>query len=1077
MKIFISYCSADQAIKDEIFARLNLLFNEQGISHEIVAMDTHCAGNWAEWMVGAVKMCDIVIPVLTNNSMYVKEGDGRKRVFEETRIARDSDKVLVPYATCVIPDEMLAHIGSYSATGTIGGVIDKVKIIFQMMQTGEKITLRENASLAGFRSAQTNKNFVGRMAEISWLDDTLNSHNVAILKGEGGIGKTTLAEYFFQSHKDKYTGAYIVDASNGVRSCITNMPFKTSHIQDEQERYVENKKYLCSLDSKTIIILDNCDVVIDGEDLDDIIDKTDCKIIITSRKGDDGRCVVESYNVGRMDNDDLLALVRKHNPDIEEQNGLSKEETDQKLIELFKLVDGHTLTIEMASAIMESAWVGIDEIMESLLECEETARTRKFKGEETIMANLGALYDFAKLTPDEKRVLNVLCLVCPTVGIDLGSIKKMLELKNISPIKSLVNGTFARRDEHSSRLSMHPLFADVYYKKEEPFNEEEYEKFVDFIFDLEYKESDIEHTEKSLNLVSFFCEKRSDNLDYETISGLLQLSFAFLFALGRFTEAREYADAMVESVADMTDEEKTDNEVWTIYTIASGLYIKLTDFETALNLSFDALRLLESAYGDEPYMEFAQVYNAIGCVYKEIGNNSLASVYFNNAVEICEAQEDEEILQSEEYIMILANTYGNLGISYAELGEFNKALEYQKKGIETHKLTGEGSETSPRIALAYNNMGQIYSRIDDDKKALELYAKSKRIMETIFKGEYHPDLALVYNNIGQSQLKLGSLDEAIENSLKSVEMFEEVYKDCPMHAIFVTAYNNLAEAYRMKSLNDEALEYYGKALEVAEVVYEDYPEHPTLATLYANMALLFDQTGKSQEAIEYFVNSIVIFEAIHEENPINQQLMAMYYQGTQIFRHAKMYELAIEYKKKYIEIYEQTSSTDKAKDQNLAMDYYDMAYFYRNLKNFDKSLEYAKKSVDIYALVNKEVTPCPEKVANLCEEVGYAFENKGIIDGARAWYKASYDFYKHANGGNIYSKDIKRVCFRLGLFCCKLGQFEDSKNWFLQYENICVNTDASGLTKALFLNLKFVFEKLGDAEMAQLYDKKAKEME
>ena len=1074
MKIFISYCGADQAIKDEIATLIEAERDNFAESVEIISMDTHCAGNWAEWMIGAVKSCDIMISILTKSSMYVADGDGKKRVFEEARVARDNDKEIIPYATCKIPDEMLAHIGSFSITDTIVGAVEKARVLVSAIARGEKLDLRESASLSGFRPAQTNKNFVGREAEISWLDETLRNHNVVILKGEGGIGKTTLAEYFFQSHKDKYTGAYIVDASTGVRTCITNMPFKTSHIQDDDERYTENKKYLSRLDEKTIIILDNCDVVIDGEELDDIIDKTKCRFIITSRKGDDGRCVVESYNVGRMDNSDLLALVRRYNPDIEEQNGLTREQTDKKLIELFKLVDGHTLTIEMASAIMESAWVSIDEIMESLLECEETAKTRKFKGEETIMANLGALYDFARLTDEEKRVLNLLCLVCPSVGIELASVKKMLEFKTVAPIKSLVNGTFARRDEHS-RLSMHPLFADVYYKKEEPYSTPEAKMVIDYIMDTDFNQIDTETAKRQIALMEYILEKRPQIYDKDARDGMEILLISAYFILGKFHESERILDDRIAEIEKMSEDEQIENEAWNEYNFITSVCMKIGDYERGLDCAYKSRNLLDIVCGDEYIMpENAQANNNLGCIYREIGDFQSACDCFESAKDEYEAlldieQDDEE---RETLQSLLVTVYTNLGVSYIEIGRAKEAFEFSTRAIDAyHEFYGEGGDS--RLALCYNNLGNIYTRTGDHENALDCMTRAIELMEASCGDDPHPDLALMYNNRGQEHLILGDMESGRAWIERARDMLEQIYQDEP-NPLFATIYNNLAEIHRASGENDLALEFYKKAYSVAEIVYADYPEHPLLATLNSNMGLLYEAQGDLDSAIKSVINAIVIFEAISESVPADEQLMAVYNQARLICYKAKIYESAVEYLEKLIEVHKRSSQVEQRVDEALARYYYDLAFYYRLMGKFDEVVRCARPSASIFYTINKEVRPCKEMVARLSEELGWAYKNLKDYENQRLWYKTSNDFYFLAHEKSD-TADYLRTCFYLADSLFWLGKDEEAIEKFKEAEELHEKMGVRSFIKSVYGGLTALYKKQGSTEMAELYARKLEE--
>ena len=70
-------------------------------------------------------------------------------------------------------------------------------------------------------------------------------------------------------------------------------------------------------------------------------------------------------------------------------------------------------------------------------------------------------------------------------------------------------------------------------------------------------------------------------------------------------------------------------------------------------------------------------------------------------------------------------------------------------------------EEHPDTATSYNNIGNTYYNIGDYNKALEYYELSLKIRKKIL-GEEHPDTAVSYNNIGNSYYNIGDYKKALE---------------------------------------------------------------------------------------------------------------------------------------------------------------------------------------------------------------------------------------------------------------------------------------------------------------------------
>lgn len=133
-----------------------------------------------------------------------------------------------------------------------------------------------------------------------------------------------------------------------------------------------------------------------------------------------------------------------------------------------------------------------------------------------------------------------------------------------------------------------------------------------------------------------------------------------------------------------------------------------------------------------------------------------------------------------------ANAFYNLGVSYAELRKYDKALiNYQ---LTVHFNRG--------CAEAYNNMGIIYKEQENLEKALQCYHMALRC---------NPRFTQTLNNIGVIYTTTGRLNEALEYLSRAVQV-------SPGYA---EAYNNVGWLFWDQGELTQALRMYERCIELA----------------------------------------------------------------------------------------------------------------------------------------------------------------------------------------------------------------------------------------------------------------------
>ena len=890
IKVFISYCNADTLImkelRDNYLHKLKDEYASKEVEIVIRDMETECADEWDKWMIGAVKSCDVLICILTDNVLYPKD-DSEKRVLEELRVARDNGLNIIPivFSNRGLPDEYSAHLGRISQIWYVSGntqeekfteVKNKATKLIDGILSGKKIKQYDSLKInVGYQFSKFD-GFVGRVAEMSAISSSFDKSNLLILKGEGGIGKTSLAKAYFNV-SDNYEKGYIVDASSGITQTIQNFPFEdTSNETNAEKRYEGNLKRLNELSENVIIILDNYDV--EGErDSDTLAQLEDmaCKYIITSRIG-----TTRNYNtieVGRMPDEDLIKLVYKIHPKIEKENKMSKEEVTRALVEFFANVNGLTIAVELASAIMRDGDVSLADINKAILSCNDKVVTGRLAGQKaSAFDHLASLYSYAKLSKEEHEVLKVLTHISPVVGIERKNLKEKLELDSNDVINGLINKTFIRMDDDKV-ISMHPLMSDVYYKQAKVAEQEGIEEILDYVSAFDFStDKTLTLTQSSLKNMAtykYLVEKREESFKEENLDkkGDLYDRIGIEYnKVADFQQGLEYCLKALEIFEKVYADNPNHPNLALSYSSVGSAYGELVDYQKALEYQLKALEIYKKAYADYPnHLNLAFSYNSVGLAYGKLGDYQKELEYKLKALEIYEKAYADNPNHPN-----LATSYNNVGVAYGELGDNQKALEYQLKALEIRKKVYADNPNHPDLARSYNDVGVDYGELGDYQKELEYLLKALEIYEKVYADNpNHPNLALSYNNVGGAYWKLGDKQKALEYLLKALEIRKKVYADNPNHPNWARSYNNVGFAYGELGDYQKELEYQLKALEIRKKVYADNPNHPAMALIYSNIGVTYKKMGKYEEALEYLLKALEIRKILHQGKTYDEKMI------------------------------------------------------------------------------------------------------------------------------------------------------------------------------------------------------------
>ena len=373
----------------------------------------------------------------------------------------------------------------------------------------------------------------------------------------------------------------------------------------------------------------------------------------------------------------------------------------------------------------------------------------------------------------------------------------------------------------------------------------------------------------------------------------------------------------------------------------------------------------------------AEILNILGVSYRDIGDYNKAIEYHEKALEIRINALGEN--QPE--------LYNNLGISYDGLGDYGKAIEYHEKALEIRINTL--GENHPDVASYYNNLGTVYNSLGDYNKAIEYHEKALEIRINTL-GENHPDVADSYNNLGISYDGLGDYNKAIEYHEKALEIRINTPGENQNHRNIIRSYVFLGKIYYGLGDYGKAIEYYEKALEIEINTLDE--NHPDIADSYYNLGAAYNGLGDYNKAISFFEKALEIeINTLGENHP---DIADSYYKLGAACNGLGDYNKAIEYHEKALEIRINTLGENHP---DIADSYGVLGVIYYGLGDYNKAIEYHEKALEIRINTLGESHP---DIADYYNNLGVVYNDLGDYGKAIEYYEKALEIRINILGEN-----------------------------------------------------------------------------
>ncbi|CCH57106.1 Nephrocystin-3 [Fibrisoma limi BUZ 3] len=486
------------------------------------------------------------------------------------------------------------------------------------------------------------QNLVGRQKQLQDIEAHFTNHNLLLLRGMGGIGKTTLARAYLARMEDQFDHVAFLEITGTIADALLLKLGGSKDIfytQDPQKNTEDNLFALLDVlrhIPNTLLVIDN------ANDADDLLlrkkafDSLPWKILITSR------AKVHTYQHERKVQEVKQLMPEEARVLFEKLYGLPLTDTEQELVSfILEKAFYHPKLIEvLAKAARENPMLELTTLREIVAKKEYDDEEINYpveigEQEKPVYRILLDLFDTDPLDADLKQLLQYFA-VLPSIDIPARHLIELLDAEEIEARKTLLDQLKKLTkagwldDLDNRNFSMHGLVQWVVQERLKPT---------------------LESCHLLINRIGWltYTESGDNPLDKKQY---LPLADSLFSVFG----------------------EDSDATLATAYGNTAVVYGALGDNQKRLEYDLKALSIREQTLAPT-HPDLASSYANIAVTYGALGDNQQALEYDLKALSI-----REQTLAPTH--PDLAFSYANIAVTYYSTGDLSKALTHMQKATQ-----------------------------------------------------------------------------------------------------------------------------------------------------------------------------------------------------------------------------------------------------------------------------------------------------------------------------------------------------------------------------------------------------------
>lgn len=279
-----------------------------------------------------------------------------------------------------------------------------------------------------------------------------------------------------------------------------------------------------------------------------------------------------------------------------------------------------------------------------------------------------------------------------------------------------------------------------------------------------------------------------------------------------------------------------------IYDAIGNIYYKKNDYASAENYLRNALSIKTDSVSPDD-LALSNTYKALGMVCRKRGADFEALKFLGEAADLRKKHLGAHVSVSD--------CYNNIGLIYASMRQFDKALQFHKAALDI-RIAAYGKSSHPDVGGSYNNIGLAYLDQLNSLEAKSYLLKALDVKKK-FLGEKHQSIAHTYHNLGTVYTHLENYDSARLYFTKALDIYRQIMPGRnPDEANLHRRLGVLA--FLLRKDFAEAKKEYEKALAILREIYGE--KHYSMSHIYNDIAGAYVLTGAYDRAVTYAEMSV-----------------------------------------------------------------------------------------------------------------------------------------------------------------------------------------------------------------------------
>ncbi|MCP4697743.1 MAG: tetratricopeptide repeat protein, partial [Gammaproteobacteria bacterium] len=703
-------------------------------------------------------------------------------------------------------------------------------------------------------------NFTGRHEQLDQLSALLAQapgakiSTIVGLSGSGGIGKSALAAYFAQEHRERFPDGIIglrVDEKDAATLAREFARYLGEEIDPDSGESAAGIMQRLFAQRRMLLIFDNADQVDYGL-LRDLLPGGKCAVIITTRDrglpsalGLRGETCIDLPELAETES---LELLEKY---LDAQRLAGEREEARELAALL----GHLpLALKIAGTLLRQR------PGKKLADYSTALRAEKLKLRKDAALDLFACFALSleELEAEEERLFACLS-VCARNGfsVDTAAAAGGLDTTEVEDCLfalhqfSLINYA----EEQEGLYAFHGLLYEFakYQALQQSLTEQ----------------ATIHHAQYFIHQVKIHARPDADGTvlaplarelagvvaaahwlgqeqitDYEFIRKAQVLFLRY----GYWNEAK----ALLDSFRELAIVQQNWKQVVYLQ-IQIAVYLSLQgDAKAAEALLNDTHRFSSNItpVSVRQYHE-AILLDELGAVYQRQGRLQEATESLQKATDIAEKADD---------LALSSKVLNSLSSMLRRTGRFAEAIDACKKSL----ALAEQLNDLTRQSKALNSLGMVLQKLGHAEEALDTFQRSLTIAEQL-NDEYN--MAIGLNSLGGLLQRMNRHEEALEAFQRSLAIAEKLNDEKSM----AIGLNSLGGLLQRQNRHEEALAAFQRSLAIAEKLNDEN----NIAIQLNSLGGVLQRLKRPEEALQAFQRSLAIVEKLNDENNIAIQLNSL----------------------------------------------------------------------------------------------------------------------------------------------------------------------------------------------------------